>query len=282
VAGKRLLCIAVGLVSLFGLFNAAPSASAATPVCTVIEIADHTCAVTGDINGGGVTLSGHAGSPGTPGATGSARSPESGKPSAKPAPKPAPKPTPTPGVCPPGTLPEVCETFTVIPAGAPGNPAVTIDDLKNFTPVPGTDHMEPNGWMIVGLSTNFYSVVGSEIQNGILLGQPASVRFTPISWQWTYGDGTSAALSTPGAVWAAQGIAEFDPTPTSHVYTAAGTYFIDLSIVFSADYRYAGGAWTHVFGTITLPANRLEATAGGAKTVLVNRDCTQNPTGPGC
>ena len=66
------------------------------------------------------------------------------------------------------------------------------------------------------------------------------------------------------------------------VYRAEGTYFIDLSITFTADYKYATGNWTHVLGTITLPANRLEATAGDAKTVLVNRDCTQNPSGPGC
>jgi hypothetical protein len=170
----------------------------------------------------------------------------------------------------------------VIPPGAPGNTGVTINDLKNFPATPGTDHMEPNGWMIVGLDTNFYSVVGVEIVNGTLLGQPASVRFTPISWHWTYGDGTGATRGTPGSTWAAQGIPEFDPTTTSHVYTAKGTYFIDLSITFRAEYKYAAGNWTRVLGTITLPANRLEATAGDAKTVLVNRDCTQNPSGPGC
>jgi hypothetical protein len=136
--------------------------------------------------------------------------------------------------------------------------------------------------MIVGLATNFYSIVGVEIENGQLLGQPASVRFTPISWHWTYGDGKSATRSTAGRTWAAQHIAEFDPTPTSHVYTAEGTYYIDLTITFRAEYRYAGGPWLPVIGTIALPANRLKATAGDAKTVLVGRDCTQNPSGPGC
>ncbi|MEJ1230852.1 MAG: hypothetical protein WDM88_10035 [Galbitalea sp.] len=118
--------------------------------------------------------------------------------------------------------------------------------------------------------------------DGTLLGRSASVRFTPVSWRWTYGDGTSAVRATPGATWAASGIPEFDPTATSHVYTAAGTYFIDLDIQFTADYRYAGGQWRRVVGTITLPANRLEASAGDAKTVLVNDDCSQNPGGPGC
>jgi hypothetical protein len=179
-------------------------------------------------------------------------------------------------------LPAACQKFIVIPPASPATPAVTITDLKNFPASPGTDHMEPPGWMIVGLDTNFYSQVGVQVVEGTLLGQPASVRFTPVSWRWAYGDGTSAVRATPGATWAAQGIPEFDPTATSHVYTSAGTYFIDLSITFLADYRFAGGNWTRVTGTLTLPANRLEATAGGAKTVLVNRDCAQNPSGPGC
>jgi hypothetical protein len=266
MAGPRLLLVATGL-GLFLSLAVPGIAVASPPTCSPGDLLVGTCNISGQINDGGVTLSGHKGSPGSGG---------SGKSSGK------PKQKPDPNTCPPGTLPEACQSFTIIPPGGPGNPAVTINDLKNFKPVPGTDHMQPNGWMVVGLSTNFYSVVGVEVQNGALLGQPASVRFTPISWHWTYGDGTAATHPTPGGTWAAQGIPEFDPTPTSHTYTAEGTYFIDLSITFRAEYKYATGNWTPVFGTITLPANRLEATAGDAKTVLVNHDCTQNPSGPGC
>jgi hypothetical protein len=251
----------ITFVALF-LAIAPASAQAADPTCTAFEANTGLCNISGNINGGGVDLSGHTGAPGSGGGT------TSGK-------KKPPKPT-----C--QGLPEACQEITIIPPGAPGNPAVTISDLKNFPAAPGTDHMEPNGWMIVGLDTNFYSVVGTELVNGTLLGQPATVRFTPIGWHWTYGDGTSATRATPGATWAAQGIPEFAPTPTSHVYRADGTYFIDLSITFTADYKYASGNWTRVYGTITLPANRLEATAGDAKTVLVNHDCSQNPSGPGC
>ncbi|HMH57923.1 MAG TPA: hypothetical protein VK537_01955 [Galbitalea sp.] len=235
--------------------------------CSTADALNGTCNIDGQINDGGVTLSGHKNAPGS---GGSGKSSGTGK------------SKPDPHTCPPGTPAVECSWFSIIPPGGPGNPAVTINDLKNFRPVPGTDHMQPNGWMVVGLDTNFYSVVGVEIQNGILLGQSASVRFTPISWHWTYGDATAATRSTPGATWAAQGIPEFDPTPTSHVYTADGTYFIDLSITFRAEYKYATGNWTPVVGTITLPANRLEASAGDAKTVLVNHDCAQNPSGPGC
>jgi hypothetical protein len=159
---------------------------------------------------------------------------------------------------------------------------VTLSDLVNFRPAPGVDSMEPDGWMIVGLDTNFYATAPVQVQSGMLLDLPAQVRFTPVRYHWAYGDGATRSASTPGATWAAHGLNEFDPTPTSHVYTTPGTYYIDLTIDYAAAYRWAGGPWTSIAGTIPVPANRLVATAGGAKTVLVERECTLNPQGPGC
>jgi hypothetical protein len=159
---------------------------------------------------------------------------------------------------------------------------VTLRDLVNFRPASGVDHMEPNGWMVVGLAANFYAVTNVQVQQGILLAQEASVRFTAVRYRWDYGDGTQRSTTTSGALWSAQGIPEFNSTATSHVYRNVGTYSIDLTIDFSAEYRYAGGAWVPVAGSIPVQANRLVATAGDAKTVLVGWDCSANPSGPGC
>lgn len=159
---------------------------------------------------------------------------------------------------------------------------ITLADIAHFRPDAGVDRMEPNGWMIVGLDTNFYSPGGAQVHDGTLLGQPASVRFTPVAWHWSYGDGTAASRATPGSTWAAQGIREFDPTETSHVYESPGTYVIDLTIDFRAEYRFAGMPWLAIPGVLPVPANRLVAEAGSAKTVLVERECTLNPVGPGC
>lgn len=163
-----------------------------------------------------------------------------------------------------------------------GTAPITLADIAQFRPNPGVDNMEPNGWMIVGLDTNFYATGGVQVHDGTLLGQPASVRFTPVRWRWTYGDGATATSRTPGSTWASQGVKEFDPTATSHVYRAPGTYYIDLTIDFAAEYRIPGLGWTPIAGTLAVPANRLVATAGDAKTVLVERECTVNPSGPGC
>ena len=159
---------------------------------------------------------------------------------------------------------------------------ITLADLVNFTPVAGIDHMEPDGWMVVGLNTNFYATVESGVQTGLLLDLPASVRFTAERYRWSYGDGGSATRSTRGSSWEASGLGEFDRTTTSHICRAAGTYFIDLTIDYRAEYQYAGGPWVSISGTIPVAANRLVGAAGGANTVLVGYDCAQHPSGPGC
>lgn len=164
----------------------------------------------------------------------------------------------------------------------PGIPTITISDIATFRPTPGRQQMEPDGWTVAGLDTNFYAITEPHVVPGTLLGRPADVRFTPISFRWTYGDGGAATLATKGSTWAALGIAEFEPTPTSHVYEQLGDYTITLTITFAAEYRFAASAWRPVVGTIALPANDLHIRVGTAKTVLVDDDCAQNASGPGC
>ncbi|GAA1206647.1 PKD domain-containing protein [Rhodoglobus aureus] len=167
------------------------------------------------------------------------------------------------------------------PADAATGP-VTISDIATFRPQPPTAGMQPNQWMIVGLATNFYANASAHVVDGTLFGGTAQVRFTPIAYNWNYGDGTTATLGTAGTTWAKQKIAEFDPTPTSHAYDTPGNYTITLSVTYAAEYRVAGSSWQNVVGTLTIVAPPLTATAGHATTVLVDKDCIANPTGIGC
>lgn len=164
----------------------------------------------------------------------------------------------------------------------PGTPPITIQDIARFRPTPGTQKMQPDGWTIAGLHTNFYAQTSTHVVNGQLLGRPAAVRFTPISYSWAYGDGETATKSTKGDTWKRLGIPEFERTPTSHVYDEVGEYTITLRITFAAEYRFGSSGWRPVVGTITLPANDLHIRAGTAKTVLVDEHCLANPSGPGC
>lgn len=240
--------------------------AAATPVSTaVFGCGGNNAVVTGCINNGGVDVIATGGSPGSGG--GSSGSPGGG----------------SAGSGGPSGTPVIWKCLEVTCASdSPGAAPITLRDIASFRPTPGVQYMQPDGWTVPGLDTNFYAVTDVHVIEGTLLGQPASVRFTPVAYHWTYGDGTSADLATRGATWGALGVAEFDPTPTSHIYAAEGRYTIRLTIDFRAEYRFAGSPFFPIAGVLPLPANDLHITVDGAKTVLVEHDCGVNPTGPGC
>lgn len=159
---------------------------------------------------------------------------------------------------------------------------LTLADIAAFRPTPGIERMEPDGWVVARLPANIYSIVGQQLVDGTLLGQPATVRFTPIRYHWDYGDGTTSLRTTKGGTWAALGLREFDATPTSHIYSVEGEYTVRLTIDFRAEYRFAGSGFVPIDGVINLRANDLFITVDGAKTVLVEHDCAADPSGPGC
>ena len=177
----------------------------------------------------------------------------------------------------------VCDfAFTITPPPAEG--AVTLADVAAFQADAGTVLTEPNGWAVLGLPLNAISTAATHTVDGTLLGQPASVRFTPTAWVWNFGDGTrSITTATSGATWADLRVPEFDPTATSHIYTTRGNYRITVDVRFTVEYRIGTGAWTPIPGTLTLPATApSDIRAIGARTVLVADNCNDNPRGPGC
>lgn len=246
-----------GAVSLAMLLSGVPLA-VSDDDCSRIEQEAGLCASS---DGSGVTLVGTDGQPGSPGDSGN-----------------------NSGGNPDTTRDDFTRCFLeeVDCEDDPGTPPITIQDIARFRPTPGTQKMQPDGWTIAGLHTNFYAQTSTHVVNGQLLGRPAAVRFTPISYAWAYGDGETATKPTKGDTWKRLGIPEFERTPTSHVYDEVGEYTITLRITFAAEYRFGSSGWRPVVGTITLPANDLHIRAGTAKTVLVDEHCLANPSGPGC
>lgn len=248
----HLLCVGVAIVVI------APTAAYAdTGGCSQAQIQQGTCDINTEVGDDTVTIGVDVETPGNSGGGGGS---------------PEPDPDECEGV---GTN-GVCRDL--YDADGP----VTLSDIAHFRPNPGLNLMQPDGWMIVGLHTNFYAHANRHVTSGHLLGEPAWVRFTPIGYQWWYGDSSTHYSGTPGNTWQNLGIPEFDRTPNSHIYQAPGTYYIDLTITYRAEYRYIGEDFIPIAGTLTLPANRLVAVAGDAVTVLVERDCTTNRGGPGC
>lgn len=171
-----------------------------------------------------------------------------------------------------GVFIDICQITVTTP--------VTLADIAAFRPGTASHGMQPNGWAVIGLPTNFFSNGGAQIDTGTLLGQSAEVRFTPVGWAWNYGDGTSRTAASPGQRWSAD--AEFEPTATTHVFEQRGTYTVTLTVRYRAEWRVAGGSWVPISGILSLPAPPQQVLVTGARTVLVDEDCRANPTGPGC
>ena len=166
----------------------------------------------------------------------------------------------------------------------PPTGVLTLADVAAFVADPGAITTEPSGWAAIGLPFNAISTAASHEVMGTLLGGPATVRFTPVGWRWDFGDGPeSVTTATGGGTWASLGVAEFEPTATSHVYRYRGTYNVTAVVTFVADYRLGAGEWSRIPGTLELPARApVSILAVTARTVLVDKDCKDNPRGPGC
>ena len=173
------------------------------------------------------------------------------------------------------------------PAASPEEPTpapvvVTLRDIASFRPAAPGNGMEPGGWAVVGLPANFVAAASVEVVSGTLLGQPADVRFTPVGYRWSHGDGGALETGSPGATWAQLGQREFSPTATSHVYAVSGEVQVQLSVVLRAEYRFAGSPWRPIAGTLAVAGAPQRVLVGEFDTVLTQGDCIADPSGPGC
>ena len=146
-------------------------------------------------------------------------------------------------------------------AGADGEaPAVvTIADLARFLPAAAALHAEPDGRAVVGVPANFWVDVSAVTVFGSLLGDTAQVRFTPQTYRFDYGDGSTRTSSMAGTSWAELGQDELTETPTGHTYDARGDRQAAVTVVYSAQYRFADGPWIGVAGAVsdTTPPQRV-------------------------
>jgi hypothetical protein len=171
------------------------------------------------------------------------------------------------------------------PAPAPTPPPispVTLSDLENFIPEQPSLAMQPNGWTVIGVETNFIANTSQHVVGGKLFGALAEVRFTPQAFDWSYGDGTQAGTTQPGATWTQLGVKEFSRTATSHRYQSLGSFITEVTVRFGVEYRVGGGTWTSIRGQVSAHAPAATVIVQSADTVLVTGACTPGRSALGC
>lgn len=148
-------------------------------------------------------------------------------------------------------------------------PPRSVSDVASFAPGGSGIGMQPEGWSLPLLPVNFYSLARETVEQGELLGWPIEVRFTPVSFAWTYGDGSSRTHSVAGA----PGGTQFATTPTSHVYSLSGDYVASLVVTYVASYRFGEGPFESLPGELTRSGGARSVEVLSVTPVLVNRGC---------
>ncbi|OQJ60371.1 hypothetical protein B5P21_10945 [Clavibacter michiganensis subsp. insidiosus] len=161
-------------------------------------------------------------------------------------------------------------------------PGVSLADVAQFVPRDASIRSQPNGWAIVGAPVNLFTDATAQVVDGVLLGRPAQVRFVPVSFTWDHGDGTSTTVQGPGASWRELGQQDFTSTDTSHVYASIGDRQVALTIAYSPSYRFDGGAWVQIPGTLPVQVGPVTIHVLQGSTVLVGGACGSRDAGPGC
>jgi hypothetical protein len=163
----------------------------------------------------------------------------------------------------------------------PAIPPVTISDVARFLPAGTTLAAEPDNVGVAGLPTNFVAAASEHTTSGELFGYPISVRFTPVGYDFDYGDGSTASTTEGGRSWADLDQAQFTPTPTSHTYSARGEYLASVDVRYTAEIDLGIG-WFPLSGELTAPGPEQEIRIFEAHTALVAYTCEQSPDSPGC
>lgn len=165
--------------------------------------------------------------------------------------------------------------------GTEAMPSLSVSDLAGFAPATVRVAAEPDNVGVAGLPTNFLSAAQVHTRTGELFGTPVRVRFTPVGYDYEYGDGSSATLTAAGRSWRDLGQAQFTATRTSHVYSHRGTYSAEVDIRYTAEVDLGTG-WLDVIGELRSEGEPQEITVYEARTALVARTCGENPAAPGC
>jgi hypothetical protein len=113
--------------------------------------------------------------------------------------------------------------------------------------------VQPNTRTLVNLDTIVYTDESKVSTAQVaILGFPVDVEATPMSYRWSFGDGTTLTTTTPGKPYPAKEI--------THKYLKRGNVSLTLTTNYAARFRVAGGAWQYIDGMvpITGPVTPLE------------------------
>lgn len=125
-------------------------------------------------------------------------------------------------------------------------PVVTLADFRSLPLPAGEPTIQPGGGeALIRARTNVYvDPASTEVQTFdiTLLATPVTVRATPVSYAWDFGDGSEPLVTEdPGA--------PYPDLTTWHEYSEPGDVAISLTTTYTGAYSVAGGPFIDIAGT---------------------------------
>lgn len=158
---------------------------------------------------------------------------------------------------------------------------ITSSQVQLFAPASTAFALEPNGWGIVGGHVNAYASATTQTSQASILNVPVTVTFVPVEYRWDWGDGTTLTTEHGGSSWAEQGLADWSPTATSHVYSEKGQRTVSMSVAYRATVQ-AQGRTIPVSGLVIGQAATGSMLVVESDRALVASNCLEDPQAPGC
>jgi hypothetical protein len=161
-------------------------------------------------------------------------------------PTPLPETSPTKGASRSATKTAATKKRTNASANR-SSPPVTAADVESTVRAAGLPRLsvvtQPAPRTRVGIETVFYTRPVSFSRTYTIHGSRVEVQARPVSFRWSFGDGSTRTTSSPGAPY---------PNHTvTHRYASAGTRYPSVTTSYTVTYRVSGGAWRALPGSFS-------------------------------
>jgi hypothetical protein len=157
---------------------------------------------------------------------------------------------------------------------------ITLEEFEKQPVLAAVIVSQPSNFGLRNAHSNLYA--DAQEQEFTFEFQDAAIvlKARPVSYQWNYGDGTTALTTNPGGPVA--GDAFDTQTPTSHQYQETGDFDLTLTTYFAGDYSVDGGPFQPVAGEAAVVSAPHLMSIWRTEGHNVSENCIENPTGIGC
>ncbi len=157
---------------------------------------------------------------------------------------------------------------------------ITLEEFQKQPVLAATIVSQPSNFGLRNAHSNIYAQAREQEFTFEFQDAEIVLKARPVSYQWNYGDGTSATTTSPGGPVA--GTAFDTQTPTSHQYARTGDFDLTLTTFFAGDYSVDGGPFQPVAGEAAVVSEPHLMSIWRTEGHNVSENCIENPRGIGC